>query len=121
MPHACFHSATAFAPPGGSRRGVVWDVETALTAPHCRAGQTLQGGAIPPDDLAYVRGWHSSVQHLGTPAVVFHDGLSPAFISELQSRERRRNGGRLTHAGIGAGTSPPGPCLGACVVWAHVP
>ncbi|KFM29116.1 hypothetical protein F751_5472 [Auxenochlorella protothecoides] len=43
------------------------------------------GGAIPPDDLAYVQGWHSSVQHLGTPAVVFHDGLSPAFISELQS------------------------------------
>lgn len=42
-----------------------------------------RGCRVPPDCLTYLQDWYLSVRELGLQAVIFHDQLSPVFMSRL--------------------------------------
>lgn len=40
------------------------------------------GHKVDADSYPYMEEWHSSILHLGLEGLIFHDGLSPEFVSE---------------------------------------
>jgi hypothetical protein len=44
-----------------------------------------KAGRLAPDMFEYIQDWYASVHRLGLPAIVFHEGLSDAFVAKVST------------------------------------